>query len=47
VNLDTNYRLRLKAENQKEKEAGIKAAIYKHMPVREMIKKGRQKFLLT
>jgi HTH-type transcriptional regulator/antitoxin HigA len=40
VNLDTNYRLRLKSENQKEKEAEIKAAIYKHMPVREMIKKG-------
>jgi HTH-type transcriptional regulator/antitoxin HigA len=40
INADTQYRLRLREENKKEREAEIKALIYKHMPIREMIKKG-------
>ena len=40
LNLETNYRLRLKTDEKKEKEAAIKALIYKYMPVREMIKKN-------
>ena len=40
INADTNYRLRIKIENKKEKEVGLKALILKHMPIREMIKKG-------
>ncbi|MCC7211404.1 MAG: addiction module antidote protein, HigA family [Candidatus Brocadia sp.] len=40
MNLDTDYRLRLQTESSKEKEVEIKSDIYKHMPVKEMIKKG-------
>lgn len=40
MNLDTNYRLRLQAESPKEKEVEIRSAIYKRMPVKEMVKKG-------
>lgn len=40
MNLDTNYRLRLQSESSKEKEVEIKSDIYKHMPIKEMIKKG-------
>lgn len=40
MNLDTNYRLRLQAESPKEKEVEIRSEIYKHMPVKEMVKKG-------
>jgi HTH-type transcriptional regulator/antitoxin HigA len=40
INADTNYRLRLNKEAKKERESALKAEIYKHMPVREMIKKG-------
>ncbi len=40
MNLDTNYRLSLQTESSKEKEVEIKSDIYKHMPVKEMIKKG-------
>lgn len=40
MNLDTNYRLRLQTESSKEKEVEIKSDIYKHMPFKEMIKKG-------
>jgi HTH-type transcriptional regulator/antitoxin HigA len=39
MNLDTNYRLRLQIESSKEKEVEIRSDIYKHMPVKEMIKK--------
>jgi len=40
INLDTNYRLRLKEEDPKSKDVEIRAEIYKRMPVNEMIKKG-------
>jgi len=40
INLDTNYRLRLKEVNAKIKDAEIKALIYKYMPIAEMIKKA-------
>ncbi len=40
MNLDTNYRLRLQAESPKEKEVEIRSEIYKHMPVKEMVKRG-------
>jgi len=39
LNLDNNYRLRLK-ENNNESEVEIKSRIYERMPVNEMIKKG-------
>ena len=39
LNLDNNYRLRLK-ENNNESEVEIKSKIYERMPVNEMIKKG-------
>ena len=39
INLDTNYRLRLKTANQKEEAAELKAWIYYHMPIKEMIQK--------
>ena len=39
MNLDTNYRLRLQAESPKEREVEIRSEIYKHMPVKEMVKK--------
>ena len=38
MNLDTNYRLRLKTTTQEEKETEIKSYIYKYMPIKEMIK---------
>jgi len=40
INLDVNFRNRLKEESVQEKEAEIKAGIFKYMPVSEMIKKG-------
>jgi len=40
LNLEQNYRLRLKKEGVREKETGIKAEIRKYMPVLEMRKKG-------
>lgn len=40
INLDTNYRLRLQKEDQKVKNAEIKAEAYKYMPLKEVIKKG-------
>ena len=40
INADTNYRLRLNKEMKKEKETGSRAEIFKHMPIREMIRKG-------
>lgn len=39
INLDTNYRLRSKDDNVKEKDAELKALIYRYMPIREMINK--------
>ena len=43
MNLDTDYRLRLQTESSKEKEVEIKSDIYKHMPIKEMVKKGWMK----
>lgn len=40
INLDVNFRNRLKEESVQEKEAGIKSEIFKYMPVNEMVKKG-------
>lgn len=40
LNLEKNYRLRLRTEGQKEKETELKAKIRKHMPMLEMRKKG-------
>ena len=40
ISADTNYRLRLEEETQKENEAETKALIFKYMPIKEMIKKG-------
>ncbi len=40
INLDINYRLRLQGEKTEEKDVAVKANVYKHMPVNEMIKKG-------
>jgi len=40
LNLDQNYRLRLSDDSKKMKETEIKAKIRKHMPLREMKKKG-------
>lgn len=40
VNLDTNYRLRLKEIDTKERDVALKSEIYKYMPINEMIKKG-------
>jgi len=40
LNLDQNYRLRLKKESAEEKETEIKAEIRKYMPIIEMRKKG-------
>ncbi|VAX34646.1 Antitoxin HigA / unknown domain [hydrothermal vent metagenome] len=40
INLDTNYRLRLKEEDPKVKDVEVRAEIYKRMPVNEMTKKG-------
>ena len=39
LNLDNNYRLRLK-ENNNESEVEIKSRIYERMPVNDMVKKG-------
>jgi len=40
LNLEQNYRLRLKEEGKKEKETELKANIYRYMPLSEMKKKG-------
>jgi HTH-type transcriptional regulator / antitoxin HigA len=40
INLDTNYRLRMKEDSQKLKGIEIKSLIYRYMPVKEMFKKG-------
>lgn len=40
MNLEQNYRLRLKKEDSKESEAATKAEIRKHLPLGEMKKKG-------
>ncbi len=40
LNLDTNYRLRLKQDEEQEKRVNIMATIFKYMPIKEMIKKG-------
>ena len=40
LNLEQNYRLRERGEQQKEKEAEIKGEIRRHMPLAEMRKKG-------
>lgn len=40
MNLDTNYRLRLKTDEEDGKDVSLKAKIYKVMPVREMVHKG-------
>lgn len=40
MNLDTNYRLRLQKEDQKEREVGIKASVFQYMPFKEMVSKG-------
>lgn len=40
INLDTNYRLRLKEDSTKLKQVKIKSLIYRYMPVKEVIKKG-------
>jgi HTH-type transcriptional regulator / antitoxin HigA len=39
INLDVNFRNRLKEESVQEKEAEIKSEIFKYMPVSEMVKK--------
>lgn len=39
INLDTNYRLRLQGETDKEKNVENKANIYQYMPISEMVKK--------
>ncbi len=40
INLDTAYRLRLREDTEREREAERYAAVMKYMPVREMVKKG-------
>ena len=40
LNLDTNYRLRLKETNGESHESEIKSKIYERMPVNEMRKRG-------
>lgn len=40
INLDTNYRLRLQKETQRDKDVEIKAEIYRHMPIKEILEKG-------
>ena len=40
LNLDQNYRLRLKEEGRKERETATKAEIRKYMPLLEMKRKG-------
>jgi len=40
INLDTAFRLRLREDTEREREAERYAAVMKYMPVREMIKKG-------
>lgn len=40
INLDVNFRNRLKEESVQEKEARIKSHIFKYMPVSEMVKKS-------
>lgn len=39
LNLDNNYRLRLKEDDAKAAEVETKAAIFKYMPIKDMIKK--------
>lgn len=40
LNLDSNYRLRLNELDTRERDVALKAEIYKHMPINEMIRKG-------
>jgi len=40
INLDTNYRLRLKEDSSKLKEVETKSLIYQVMPVKELLSKG-------
>ncbi len=40
LNLDNNYRLRLEEETAEEQNTGIRAQLFKYMPLREMCKKG-------
>jgi HTH-type transcriptional regulator / antitoxin HigA len=40
LRLDAAYRLRLLEDSEREKETGLKGAVMKVMPVREMVKKG-------
>jgi len=40
INLDTNYRLRLKEDSHKLRGVETKSLIYRYMPVKEMFKKG-------
>jgi len=40
LNLDTNYRLRLQTNTETEDAVAIRANIYEHMPVKEMVRKG-------
>ena len=41
LNLDNDYRLRLEnKQGEQNAEVGTKAAIYSHMPIRDMMKKG-------
>jgi HTH-type transcriptional regulator/antitoxin HigA len=45
--LDANYRLRLNQRQEKRKAVGIKAYIYKYMPINAMIKRGWLKSFKT
>lgn len=40
LNLDANYRLRLKQDEKRTSRVGILAKIYNYMPIKEMVKKG-------
>ncbi|MEO0123723.1 MAG: HigA family addiction module antitoxin [candidate division WOR-3 bacterium] len=40
LNLDTNYRLRLKQDEERSKSVGMMAQIFKFMPIKEMVAKG-------
>lgn len=40
INLDANYRLRLKQDEKRTRRVGILAKIFKYMPIKVMIKKG-------
>lgn len=40
INLDTNYRIRLKQDKKRTRRVGILAEIFKYMPIKEIIQKG-------